>query len=633
MTTPIHEAAESGDAPAVARLLSADPALVSSLDKLQNTPLHKASSIAVAELLLDHHADVNARGWMGATPLHEAAQRGAADIAELLLRAGAEVNAQRTERLDTPLHWAANESVAQLLAQHGAEIEPLDWAGRTPLHWAAQNGRADVATFLIQHGANVEGRRKVVTKARPRSSGTATGMLSRLLTATKRAIDAMLPPTQGFSSEESDETPLHWAAQEGHTQVAALLLDRGAELNAKNANGQTPLHLAAFRGHGAVVELLIRAGAAGRIRDKSGRTPLHIAQRTAIREQLTELLGPEPSETPSLASPERLGFATRDLCEHSQRAEVISTAQNGLLARWDTSDGPRLVLSLQTNHPWISEICRAPSSDQFYTAAPDGIEVRDWATLRLLDMLLRSEQRQDAPTAIDASPDGRWLAVAKGMEEVLLVDLATQTIKAKVDAGERTMSVKFSPSSRMFAIACSFQGGGCVRVYELTPDGQLSLKHEFDRNADWSGHRPFVDTLCCVQFSPDGRYLATYDTSGTYYDQRLNGWRGNLAIYQLASGSLLWTVLVNSRLHGDDRTLREAGHPMGFVTQIAFINDEAIVCGSTRGSLLFLAVADGRLLRREVLDTSAAVLSVAVGHQGRTLHAGLENGRLVGIDL
>src|SRR4051812_6174609 len=78
----IVAAAKAGDAAAVARLLEADRRLVRSRDRWRNTPLHHAGSAEVAGLLIGHGADVNADGWMGAAPLHHAAEHGRADVVE-----------------------------------------------------------------------------------------------------------------------------------------------------------------------------------------------------------------------------------------------------------------------------------------------------------------------------------------------------------------------------------------------------------------------------------------------------------------------------------------------------------------------------------------------------------------------
>jgi hypothetical protein len=53
-------------------------------------------------------------------------------------------------------------------------------------------------------------------------------------------------------------TPLHYAAENGHIEIAHLLLQNGAEVNAKNNNGYTPLHFAAVHGNVDILHLLLR---------------------------------------------------------------------------------------------------------------------------------------------------------------------------------------------------------------------------------------------------------------------------------------------------------------------------------------------------------------------------------------
>ena len=89
---------------------------------------------------------------------------------------------------------------------------------------------------------------------------------------------------KGVDVDEGDDswpgmTPLHYAADEGHTEVVELLIANGADVNAKNENGWTPLHLAAYWGGKEIVELLIAAGADVNAKDMSNwiGTPLDIA--------------------------------------------------------------------------------------------------------------------------------------------------------------------------------------------------------------------------------------------------------------------------------------------------------------------------------------------------------------------
>lgn len=86
----------------------------------------------------------------------------------------------------------------------------------------------------------------------------------------------------GAVADKADEyghSPLHFAAHAGHVRAVSLLLQRGADANAR-ACGCAPLHRAAYAGHADVVRLLLVAGAVLNGRDDSigdGRTPLHKA--------------------------------------------------------------------------------------------------------------------------------------------------------------------------------------------------------------------------------------------------------------------------------------------------------------------------------------------------------------------
>jgi len=128
----IHESVETGDIEVVKQHLAAG-ADVNAKNDSGLTPLHYAESKEIAEILITAGADVNAGGQM--TPLHYAASDGKKEIAELLIDNGADVNAQSLVGM-TPLREAANQGhdlIVELLVAKGADVNLKDSGGRTPL--------------------------------------------------------------------------------------------------------------------------------------------------------------------------------------------------------------------------------------------------------------------------------------------------------------------------------------------------------------------------------------------------------------------------------------------------------------------------------------------------------------------
>jgi ankyrin repeat protein len=105
--------------------------------------------------LITKSADVNVKEEHGNTPLIKAAGRGYAEIAELLIAKGADVNAQSWSQGNTPLILAASFGrleTTKLLIAKGADVNAKTKQGQTPLMGAAYSGYIDVATVLLGKG-------------------------------------------------------------------------------------------------------------------------------------------------------------------------------------------------------------------------------------------------------------------------------------------------------------------------------------------------------------------------------------------------------------------------------------------------------------------------------------------------
>jgi ankyrin repeat protein len=213
----ILQAARDGDASAVDRLLGDDPGLVRAADDHLKTPLHWAAEHdhhVVAKVLLDAGADLEAKTSWGATPLDWAATMGSTKVADLLLARGAQgmnlVAAASLGKLDLVRDFLDSGTPLASLVKWAVPAEPDD-------HWVAASARmqGDVISHVF-----------------------------------------------------------YCACRNGHTAVAALLLERGADVNAKGVFGGTGLHWAAINGHRDTVAFLVAHGADLTVRDaKFDSTP------------------------------------------------------------------------------------------------------------------------------------------------------------------------------------------------------------------------------------------------------------------------------------------------------------------------------------------------------------------------
>ena len=100
---------------------------------------------------------------------------------------------------------------------------------------------------------------------------------------------------------EDNYTPLHTSSLNGRTSVVELLIDHGADIEAKARIGFTPLHYVAQEGHLATARLLVTRGARTDAAKSSGGMPIHMAA-TNNRHQVLEFLVTEAGVSVNVVS-------------------------------------------------------------------------------------------------------------------------------------------------------------------------------------------------------------------------------------------------------------------------------------------------------------------------------------------
>lgn len=257
--------------------------------------------------------------------MYIACHPGDADAAELLIAAGADVNATLPggETMLMVACRTGNLDVVRHLVRSKARVDAKERRGQTALMWAAAEGHADVVDLLIESGADVDastskGFSALMFAAREGRMD----VVSRLLSAGVDVNSTMNPRSKGNRTPRAGTSALQMAVESGHFELALFLVQKGADFNDQRS-GFTPLHALSWvrkpdrgenekgdpspRGSGRVTSLnfvseLVRAGAdvnarlrkgtGGRaVLNWRGATPFLLAAKTADLPLLKLLLG------------------------------------------------------------------------------------------------------------------------------------------------------------------------------------------------------------------------------------------------------------------------------------------------------------------------------------------------------
>ena len=239
------------------------------------TPLLFAArrgDVASVRLLVGAGADVDAAAASGTSPLVVATHSGHGALAAFLLDAGADPGA--ADAGYATLHAAVlrgDPPLVRALLARGADPDAIlergtparrvsaDWRlphrmiGATPLWVAARFREPEIVRILGEYGAGAS-----------HDVGGETALMAAIQGGSNRGRFGIPPPDV---EEEARRT----------LESVTAVLDAGADVDARNGNGDTALHIAASRGLDDIVTILAERGAALDVRNENGQTPLGLA--------------------------------------------------------------------------------------------------------------------------------------------------------------------------------------------------------------------------------------------------------------------------------------------------------------------------------------------------------------------
>lgn len=255
----------------------------------------KAKGSARVQALVDQQVPLDTTTPDGATALHWAAHWNDLEMADVLLRAGADANA--TNELGvTPLSLACvngSASMVERLLARGADISRTLPTGVTALMTCARSGSVDAVRHLLTAGANVN------------ALETVRGQTALMWAVAERhALVAEVLVTAGANASAksiSSFTPLLFAAQQGDQKSARILLDSGVDINDVGSDGSAALLVATESGHVDMVRFLIEAGADIDAMG-AGRTALHASIQHERPDMAILLLNAGADRNPGLTS-------------------------------------------------------------------------------------------------------------------------------------------------------------------------------------------------------------------------------------------------------------------------------------------------------------------------------------------
>lgn len=287
-------------------LLLSRGANANATDSFGDNALHVATltevRVEVLEILASGGTDINERNKKGVTPLAQAVERRNTDHIGFFTSRNADIHAEDingntpftrainagleiTEQLvnnennssrdslgNTPLHIAVYEQVGedqiQFLLDIGSDVNARNRNGDSPLYTAVQQNSRAIGEILLANGADVFSANTVNYSP-----------LRFALSAGGEEQDWVLTSEVIKAADGIGNTPLHYAAEWQLDDALSVILEKGADPNVQNTNGESAIFNAIKADRTSTINLLLKSGADRNLRDYLGNTALHSCMR------------------------------------------------------------------------------------------------------------------------------------------------------------------------------------------------------------------------------------------------------------------------------------------------------------------------------------------------------------------
>jgi ankyrin repeat protein len=307
----------------------------------------------VKTLIKSDKTVVKLKGGYGDTPLHIAALVDNDVIAKLLIKHGADLEAQNGS-FYTPL-MRAGLKVTKVLVENGADINFVSGNGQTTaLFIALMWKEKEVAEYLLKCGAKIPGKGNLRFRINLINAAK-KGIIQYLDRCLKDGLDPLY-------SGESKSSLLHYAAKSHSTELLDKLFKLGVPFNRADIFGWTPLHNAAYYGNRVAVEWFIKKGADLNARTTDGNSPYNLAleaKKTDVVNFLKAIGADQsPQKFPGLSGDylgqtkpgrDAIPFAPGIIATKRRFHSTIAFSKDGDEAYWGCPD---ILYSMRKNGKW-----------------------------------------------------------------------------------------------------------------------------------------------------------------------------------------------------------------------------------------------------------------------------------------